>query len=246
MRPLTYAGLLGRGVAAGGLAGLAAGVVNLVLVEPLSRAAVRIEETRPAAEDGHHEATFSDGVYTLGGVVALVLVGLALGALFATVIAASAARWGHRGGFAHSGLVAALGFAAVALLPALKYPANPPGVGDGETVNGRTAAYLTLIVAGLALAYGLVRLDAYLSGRGGLSSGTRGAAVAGAAALGAVLLLVGWPANPDAVPADVPASLLWDFRLASLAVLTTLWLVLGVAFGLLTERRAAARPLVTA
>jgi predicted cobalt transporter CbtA len=39
----------------------------------------------------------------------------------------------------------------------------------------------------------------------------------------------------------VPASLLWDFRLASLAQLTVMWLTLGLVFGLLMERAAAPR-----
>jgi predicted cobalt transporter CbtA len=37
----------------------------------------------------------------------------------------------------------------------------------------------------------------------------------------------------------VPAALLWDFRLASLAQLATMWLTLGLVFGLLLERLAA-------
>jgi predicted cobalt transporter CbtA len=54
-------------------------------------------------------------------------------------------------------------------------------------------------------------------------------------------LLVGlWPAGPDGIPADVPAGLIWQFRLSSLAELAALWVTLGVVTGLLLERRAAA------
>lgn len=42
------------------------------------------------------------------------------------------------------------------------------------------------------------------------------------------------PDNTDAI--EVPADLIWNFRLASLATLLVLWLGLGAVFGLLAER----------
>jgi len=47
------------------------------------------------------------------------------------------------------------------------------------------------------------------------------------------------PGTPDTVPADVPATLLWDFRLASLTQLAVMWATLGVTFGLLVQTRTA-------
>ena len=38
------------------------------------------------------------------------------------------------------------------------------------------------------------------------------------------------------VPAGFPAALIWDFRLASLAIQTTLWTTFGLVFGFLAER----------
>lgn len=38
---------------------------------------------------------------------------------------------------------------------------------------------------------------------------------------------------------DFPASLLWEFRLATLAVQVTLWTTFGLVFGYLTERLLA-------
>ncbi|MFY1632079.1 CbtA family protein [Solwaraspora sp. WMMB335] len=68
---------------------------------------------------------------------------------------------------------------------------------------------------------------------------------AATAVAGYALLLAFWPATGVAVPADVPASLLWEFRLASLGQLAVLWTVLGVVLGLLlTPVRAAVRPAV--
>ena len=53
-----------------------------------------------------------------------------------------------------------------------------------------------------------------------------------------------WPASPDSVPGDIPAALLWDFRLASLGELATLWTVFGLGFGLLLTPRRVAAPAV--
>jgi predicted cobalt transporter CbtA len=39
------------------------------------------------------------------------------------------------------------------------------------------------------------------------------------------------------VPADFPATTLWNFRLASLGIEAVLWTALGLIFGVLAERR---------
>jgi len=57
------------------------------------------------------------------------------------------------------------------------------------------------------------------------------------AAVGLVLL----PANPD--PVNAPATLIWQFRLASLGGAAAYWSVVGMMFGWL---RARARPRVAA
>ena len=38
----------------------------------------------------------------------------------------------------------------IAVVPFFKYPANPPGVGDPDTVGRRTVLYLALIAVALA------------------------------------------------------------------------------------------------
>jgi predicted cobalt transporter CbtA len=44
------------------------------------------------------------------------------------------------------------------------------------------------------------------------------------------------PDSPDSIAADVPAAVVWNFRLASLGQLATLWTVLGVAGGWMIDR----------
>lgn len=237
--------MLRRGVLAGMLAGLAAAVVIWLVVEPVIRRALVIEDMRtmhggqsaPSGllAHGGDEPLVSRAAQVVGAAVTSVIVGVAVGVIFAVVFARVRERLPGRGDFGRSMVLASIGFAAVSLLPALKIPANPPAVGDPSTVGRRTLLYAVVLLLGLAVALVVPLLDRRLAGRG-LQASARWAVdiVAVVVLLGLVLALV--PGTPDRVPADVPADLVWDFRLASLAQLAALWLTLGVTFGLLLER----------
>src|SRR5262249_12887855 len=47
-------------------------------------------------------------------------------------------------------LLAVMGFIAIYLVPNLKYPANPPAVGEPDTIGMRTALYFIMIAVSLA------------------------------------------------------------------------------------------------
>ncbi|UNS97194.1 CbtA family protein [Streptomyces tubbatahanensis] len=238
--------LLGRGLAAGGLAGLASGLFSLVLAEPLMDRAIRLEEQRSATEAAGHaghahshageaEELFSRGTQHLGLLVTAVVAGLAIGVFFTVAYALvhRAAPPGDGRGWQRSMGVAGAGLLALSLLPALRYPANPPGVGDGGTVTERQALWLAALVIGvlgMVLAH-QVHLRLGRSGRG-LPVRQSAAAAAVVATLAALFLL---PDNPDAVP--VPATLLWDFRVLSLGAHLVLWGVLGALFAAPLPRR---------
>lgn len=131
---------------------------------------------------------------------------------------------------------------AFVLLPALKYPPNPPTVGSPATIGQRTTLYLGLLLVGLVLA-----CAAWAAGRQ-LAATTLPADVrqvilsAGVLAVAAAVV-VALPPFGDKV--GVPATLLWSFRLASIAGQVTLWAGTAVVFGLLaarTERSQTASP----
>jgi predicted cobalt transporter CbtA len=239
---VTLGAVLRRGLLAGLLAGAVAAVVALLVVEPTIRSAVAIEAARSAAEpaDHTHGELVGRTTQVIGGLVAAIVVALCLALIFATLFARVRHRLPAATDLGRAALLAGSGFLAVALVPALKYPANPPGVGDPATVTTRTWQYVTLIAASIA-----VTTLAYVARTGLLKRGWQAThAVVGSTVitvLAYVVLLVVWPANPDPIPADVPAGLLWDFRLASLAELAAMWATLGLAFGLLlTPWRAPA------
>jgi len=118
-------------------------------------------------------------------------------------------------------------------VPFVKYPANPPAVGDPATINQRTIGWLSIVVIGLVAVWAGVLASRSL--RAGAPEWLR----ATAALVGfLVVVAIGYLLLPsfDEVPGTFPASLLWTFRLASLGTQVTLWVALGLAFAALLHR----------
>lgn len=225
--------LLKEGVLAGVAGGAAlALVLGLVGEGPIGRAV--------ALEGAAETEMFGRGVQMAGGMLAAVLYGAALGAVFSVAYALVRHRLAATDDWRASVALAAAGFAAVFLLPFLKYPANPPAVGDPDSIGRRTALYLLAVAWSLVATWG-----GWRAWRAGVARGMPVATAApatlavwvGLAAIGLVLL----PANTD--PVEAPATLVWQFRLASLAGAGAYWSVLGLVFGWL---RLRARPRVDA
>lgn len=234
-----FGALLRAGLVGGVSAGLVGALVSLLVVEAPIRSALAIEAAREAAAPGQadthaHEELFSRNTQVVGGMLAAVLVGLVLGVVFAVVLAWLRPQLAGRTDYGRAVALALGGFVAVSLLPAVKYPANPPSVGDPDTIGTRTLYYVSFLAASIALAAVVLAVRRRLPARWP-ASWTATACTLLAVAGYAVLLLV-WPASPDSIPADVPAALIWRFRLSSLAELGALWLTLGIVTGLVLER----------
>ncbi|MEV6675790.1 CbtA family protein [Streptomyces erythrochromogenes] len=227
--------LLVRGMLAGLLAGVAAFLVAYLLGESKVDAAIAIEEAAAGAGHDHGgEAPVSRALQATAGLgTGVVLYGVALGGIAALVCCFALGRIGRFGPRATAALVTAGLFVTVTLVPFFKYPANPPAVGDPDTAARRTALYLLMIVLSALLAAGAVLLGRRLAPK----LGNWNASVAAGAAF-VVLIGISYAVLPgiNEVPAGFPAALIWDFRLASLAIQTTLWTTFGLAFGFLAER----------
>ncbi|MFG2357419.1 CbtA family protein [Streptomyces sp. NPDC048521] len=236
--------LLARGATSGGVAGLLSGAFSYLLAEPSMDRAVRLEAAREAAEHSatdHHAEVFSRATQHVGLVVATTATGLALGVLFAAVHLFLHRRAPHADAWPRAMRLTAAGFAAVWLLPFVRYPSSPPGVGDPGTVGQRTLAWFAAMGIGLIGVVLAWALHSHLESRGA-GAPTRQLCVA-AVLVAATAALFTLPDNTDAM--DVPAGLLWEFRLWSVATALLLWAALGAAFGLLGER-AARRALLPA
>lgn len=226
---------LRRGLLAGAVGGLLAGAFGFLLAEPLMDRAVDLEAARSAAAGESSVETFTRNTQHVGLLVASLAVGLAFGVLYAVVHALLHREEGdHWGRALRLGLA---GFFGVALVPFLRYPANPPGVGDGATIDSRAHLWTVALVIGLVGA-SLAALVARGLRERGVAARYRQLAVVGVGAATVALTFV-LPDNTD--PIQAPVHLVWDFRLLSLATLVLLWGGLAVSYGLLGER-AARRP----
>jgi predicted cobalt transporter CbtA len=233
----TFGQLFGRIVLAGLLAGIAAGLFSLLVTERAIQPALDLEDARVAAEGAHEhgEELFSRGQQLFGGFLGTVLAGVVLGIVFAAVYALVRHRLPGRTDVARTAVLAAIGFGIFAVLPALKIPANPPAVGDPATVGTRTAIYGGVLLLGVITAMLVSALVSAVRSRGAGEAGTVSTAVVGTAVMVA-LIVVFVPGNPDTIAADVPAAVVWNFRLASLGQLLVLWATLGLASGALLSR----------
>lgn len=163
---------------------------------------------------------------------------VAFGGLFALVFALAYGRVGAADPRTTAALLAAMGFVAVYVVPTLKYPANPPSVGDPETIGLRTGLYFSMI--GVSLLAMVAACSLRLSVRDRLG-GWNAALVAGAFYVATVavtgLLLPGVNEVPDLFPAVV----LWQFRVASFGAQLIMWTSIGLLFGAAAERAMVAR-----
>ena len=223
-----------RGLAAGVLAGLVAGLLALAIGEPPVEAAIRLEDAAvTVARTGPPEFQVTRSAQRVGLVVGTALAGLAVGALFGVASAWAVGRVKGTG-WARSLKLGATAVGVLVLLPALKYPPNPPAVGDPATIDRRTTLYLGLALIGLLLA-----LAAWAAARqlaaSRLPAPARQTLVGAGVVVAATLFLIALPST-GGEEITVPADLLWSFRLASIATQATLYGGTALVFGLLATR----------
>jgi predicted cobalt transporter CbtA len=133
-------------------------------------------------------------------------------------------------------MIAITGFVAIYLVPSLKYPANPPAVGEPETIGVRTALYFVMIAISLAamiVSLSVKRLFLERFGEWGANLAVAACYIVLVAIAGFVLPSV------NEVPEQFPATVLWNFRLASIGAQLVMWATLGLLFGALSQRAAA-------
>lgn len=230
---------IGHGALAGAVAGGAGGAVQYLLVEPSIRAAIALEEAAAGHAEGHAHAVdevVTRGEQVVAGVITAVVVGTLIGVAFGLAHRYLAHRVSDRSAAGSAVVLAGLGFVSFTLVPALVVPANPPAVGDPATVDVRSLTYVGSIVLAVILTSVVVGLARSRD----LTDRQRIAAVTIAVLAGFTLLMWAIPDRSDAIPASVPASLIWDFRIGSLTELAVMWLVLGAAFGWLSTPRETA------
>jgi predicted cobalt transporter CbtA len=237
--------LLVRGMLVGILAGLLSFGFLKVYGEPQVDIAIAFETQQDIAKEAAERAKgmtveeepklVSRQVQAgIGLFTAVMVYSTAFGGLFALVFAFAYGRVpGVLTPQAVSLLLAVAGFVAIYLVPNLKYPANPPSVGDPQTIGMRTALYFLMILVSIVAMIGAFALRRLLVRRFGDWNST----VIVAAYYIVIVVIAGLllPAVNE-VPVEFPAVTLWKFRVASMGAQVFMWGTLGLVFGALTGR----------
>ena len=251
--------LIARGLLAGAVGAVLAFAFARLLAEPVIGRAIDFEDGRTEVThaQGVHEhgaELFSRGVQGSVGLGFGVLVfGVAIGALFAVAFCVAFVRAENAEPRTLSIRLAAVAFTVVYLVPFLKYPPNPPAVGQADTIGSRTLWYLVMVLISAAAAIVAVWLARRLAAR--LGAFNAGLAAAGGYAMAVAVVAVALP-TVDEIPGPMrntagvivypgfPADVLYEFRLVSLVTQLVLWGSIGLVFSALAGRLLGERTAV--
>ncbi|MCU1729114.1 CbtA family protein [Pseudomonas sp. 7P_10.2_Bac1] len=231
--------LLVRGMLVGLIAGLLAFSFAKVFGEPEIDRAIAFEESMSHshshgdAEEDEPELVSREVQSTFGLLTGVLVYSVSLGGIFALVFAYSLGRVGNVGPRGLAALLALAAFVVVFLVPGLVYPANPPSVGDPETIGKRTQLFFLMLLVSLAAAIIAVSAGRKFIANSGLWNG----AIKGVALYLVIVCVAGFLfPTVNEVPDGFSAMLLWKFRVASLGIHLVMWTALGLIYGVVVER----------
>ena len=227
----------------GSMAGLVYATVGILVGGPYLEQAVELEnqimfEAGDAKDTPEFRAEYEEyrdwqqGGHLLSGII----YGISLGALFGIVFALSKSRLPGKSYLARSMFLAGVMYFVVYLLPSIKYPPNPPAVGEPETLLLRTILHLALVAIigfGTVGFFKLARIQMISRLTGRMKSCIY---IAGYAAFVTATYIM-MPPSPDPPPL-IQTSLLDGFRATSLISAGTFWIVMGTVLGFFWTRLA--------
>lgn len=218
----------------GAFAGLIHGTTNFIVVEPYLDRAIGIENQNLFAS-GEEENTPQFWIeyegyrawQKSGQILAGVILGVSIGSLFGIVYALCRDSMPGNHDVKKTMILAGIMWVSIYLIPFLKYPANPPTVGDGETVVLRSILYLVFIAISGFSVVGFYKVSQKLEKNKKLL------AVVGYGIFISVVYVV-MPENPDKITA--PMDLVNEFRIMSALGVTSFWISIGIILGIFWNR----------
>lgn len=218
----------------GALAGTIHGMANLAIVEPYLDEAIGIENQNLFASGEEEDTpqfwveydTYRD--WQKGGqILAGAILGTAMGSLFGIVYVLSRNALPQGSDLKKSFTLAAVMWLTIYIIPFLKYPANPPTVGDPETVVLRAILFLSFIALSGFGAVGFYQLYKRLQSK------TKIVAFVGYGIF-VVMIFALMPPNPDEITA--PMDLVNGFRAMSVVAVSVFWVSLAFILGALWHK----------
>ena len=213
----------------GCFAGTIYGALNLVIVEPYLDDATSIEHQN-LFKSGEEEDTpqfwveyYEYRSWQKGGeVLAGAILGTSIGSLFGIVYALSKKSLPSKNNIGKTLILAGLMWFTLFVIPFLKYPANPPTVGEAETVFLRGILYLSFIAISGLLAVGFYQVFKRLKGKNKIL-----AFVGYGVFISLVFFIM--PDNPDKISA--PIELVNGFRAVAFFTSSVFWFTLALILG---------------
>jgi len=248
--------IIWRGLLSGAVAGVFAFVFARIFLEPVIGRAIGYEEGRgdaeaalTAHEHGGHEhgvELFTRGVQAnIGMGFGVLAFSVAMGALFAVVFAVVYPRLRTPQVRLLALVLASAAFVVVYLVPFLKYPANPPSIGEPDTIGRRTGLYLLMIVLSLAFAAGAVWLARTVEPKLGRWNATLSGFGAYLVAVGLAMLVLPPVSETPQPLVDESGALvypgfsgddLFHFRVYAVGTQLVIWVTIGLVAGALLDR----------
>lgn len=222
---------IGVTLLAGVISGLAYGGINLFTVEPFIDKAVGIEtqnRINAGEEVNINELASYRSWQKSGEVVAGMILGVSFASLYAIVYGYTRKSLPGSSDIKKGLVLASIVWFTIFMIPFIKYPGNPPAVGEPETIYYRQALYIAFIaISGLgALGFAFLYRRMSSSSKKFIVPALYAAYIAG--------FYFAMPPNPD--PIKIPMELVTNFRIVSAATATVFWIILGAVFGALWTR----------
>ena len=225
----------------GAIAGTILGLINQVVVEPYIDQAISIEVQNNIAsgESVNVDELEQYRLWQKGGEIAAgTILGISISALFGLVFAYARDSIPGSTNKKKGLLLAGIMFFVLFLIPALKYPANPPAVGDPETIAYRESLYIGILAISGLSTLGL----AFLYRKSGQSHSKKIIVPAIYALIIAIAFVV-LPPNPDQI--TISMELVTNFRVVSVITIGLFWGILGVLLGSFWDMRYVERSKIT-
>lgn len=233
--------LLYRGMLIGLIAGIVAFSFARLYDEPYVDRAIQFEEQVEQDKAIHNGETVAPEPELvsrqtqsgIGLLIGITVYGAAIGGLFSLCCAFAYCPLGNIGVMPTNLVLAASAFIAVVLIPQLKYPSNPPGIGSSTMIVSRTEDYFLLILISLlAMVLVYICVHKFKNKYGGLNTSIV-SAYCYIVFMGIVFMIM---PTVNEVPASFSADVLWHLHLASLSIQAILWSIVGVGFGYSAQR----------
>ncbi|MDP9287698.1 MAG: CbtA family protein [Thermoproteota archaeon] len=232
MKTLTFLAIT---LLSGAIAGTLLGLINQVIVEPYIDKAIGIETQREinAGKIIDPSQQLQYRMWQKGGeVAASTIYGISLSALFGIVFVYSRNSLPGSNNKKKALVLTGIMFVVLFLIPTLKYPANPPAVGNPDTIYYRESLYVGFIaISGFSsLALALLYIKKLVKNINRPSKSKENIAIPVllyVIIMGSAYLLL--PPNPDRI--TIPIDLVTNFRIASAFTIGIFWGLMGIILG---------------